>query len=136
MQSILNHQSSKGIDMKKTYLFAMAFAVCFSAGAQERNFLPKAEIEAIVSGKKWTFARQDGSKISWDMRSNGNLFGNNRSNGRSDAGTWAVNEQGQLCTTWRGTSMNACYVVFKDAEKFKRALASDVRGAADELTIE
>lgn len=122
--------------MKKTYLFAMAVAACFSAGGQDRDFLPKAEMETIASGKKWTFVRQDGSKISWDMRSNGNLFANNRTNGRNDAGTWAVNEQGQLCTTWRGGSANACFVVFKDGEKFKRALASDAKGASDELTIE
>ena len=96
----------------------MAFAACFSAGAQDRDFLPKAELETIAAEKKWTLVRQDGSKIAWDMRSSGNLFANIRTNGRSDAGTWAVNEQGQLCTTWRGNLTNACFVVFRGAEKF------------------
>ena len=123
--------------MKKVVALALAVSACFMAFSQERTFLTKAEVEPLTSGKKWTYVRaRDGSKINWDMRSGGYLFANNRTNGRSDSGTWLVNDQGHICTKWRGNSGDGCFALFKEGEKIKRVGAEDLNGAADEVTVE
>jgi Protein of unknown function (DUF995) len=122
--------------MRKIAAIALVLSVSLTALAQERNFLPKAEVESLATGKKWTFFRQDGNKVVWDLRSEGNLFGNNRTSGRSDAGTWSVNDQGQVCTKWRGSSGDGCFAMFKENEKLKRVDAANLKGAGVEVEIE
>jgi hypothetical protein len=83
-------------------------------------FLTKQEVDAMSTGKKWKYSRMsDGQTIRWDLRSGGNLFGNNLSSSMSDSGSWSINEAGQLCTKWRGSSVDGCFAVQKDGDKFK-----------------
>jgi hypothetical protein len=83
-------------------------------------FLTKQEVDAMSTGKKWKYSRMsDGQTIRWDLRSGGNLFGNNLNSNMSDSGSWSINDEGQLCTKWRGSSIDGCFAVQKDGDKFK-----------------
>ena len=124
--------------MKKlaAFAFALVLSVSLTAVAQERKFLTKSEVESLATGKKWTYVRPDGNKIAWDLRSGGNIFGNNRTSGRNDAGTWSVNDQGQICTKWRGSSGDGCFAIFKEGEKLKRVGAENLVGGGIEVEVE
>jgi hypothetical protein len=123
--------------MKQILATVLALSACLTGFAQDRTFLPKPEVEALVSGKKWTWIRpRDGSKIYWDLRSGGNLFANNRTSGQSDAGTWLVNDEGQLCLKWRGSSGDGCYALYKDGDKLKRVGAQNLKGVAVDVEVE
>lgn len=99
--------------------------------------LAKADLEAIASGKKWTMRRlADGQSVVWDLREGGNLFGRNLSVNSGDAGTWAVNEKGQLCVKWRGNSTDVCVVVAKDGPAYKTYNVAAPASPLHELRVE
>jgi aminoglycoside phosphotransferase len=123
--------------MKKVIAIMLAAYACVTAFAQERTFLTKAEVENLANGKKWTYVRaSDSNKIVWDLRSGGDLFANNRTAGVADAGTWSVNDQGRLCTKWRGQSRDGCVALFKDADKLKWVGAGNLKAPGIELEVE
>lgn len=112
---------------------------CTVAGAQapaaaQDAFLSADEVKALATGKKWTFQRSsDSNKVRWDLRDNGSLFGNNITRNSSDSGKWKLNDQGQVCTEWRGNSANACYGVRKKGDKMELVAPTFV---ADLLSVE
>jgi hypothetical protein len=84
------------------------------------DYLSKADVEAIASGKKWKLRRAaDGNDIVWDLREGGNLFARNLTLNMGDAGSWSVNDKGELCVKWRGNSINVCVLVAKDGVAYK-----------------
>ena len=109
---------------------AMIVIPYVAAVAQDRVPLQRDKLDSMAPSKKWTYVRADGAKIFWDLRSGGNPFANNRTSGRSDSGTWSVNDQGHLCTEWRGNSQNTCFVLFKDGGKLKRVSATEATDVA------
>lgn len=123
--------------MKKMTLVLLALSISMPVLAQDVTFLPKAEVETLAAGKKWIFIRSvDKQKISWDIRSGGNIFGNNLTVYGTDGGTWLVNEQGQLCTKWRGRSPDRCVALLKDGEKLKMIDSNDLKGTYGEIIAE
>jgi hypothetical protein len=58
--------------------------------------------------------------------------------GGDDNGTWAVNDQAQLCLKWTGYWQNRCYAVLKDGENLKLVYGWDLKGdgASADLTVE
>ncbi len=99
--------------------------------------LAKAELEAVASGKKWNLRRlTDGQNIVWDLREGGNLFGRNLSMNSGDAGTWAVNDKGQLCVKWRGNSTDVCVAVAKDGAAYKTYNVASPASPLHELRVD
>jgi hypothetical protein len=123
--------------MNKLALLALAASFASAALAQDRSFLPKADVEALANGKKWNHRRAaDGHNVRWDLREGGNLFANNYTANGSDSGTWSVNDQGQLCVKWRGRSANRCVGVVKNGDKLTMVDAQEPAGTYGELTVE
>ena len=123
--------------MNKLFVFLVATSACICALAQERQFLAKADVEALASGKKWNHVRaQDKQAVRWDLRSGGSLFANNLTTRQSDSGSWSTNDQGQLCVKWRGKSQDRCVAVAKVGEKLQMVDSADLQGAYAELTVE
>ncbi|MEO7055425.1 MAG: hypothetical protein ABI281_00820 [Caldimonas sp.] len=117
-------------------LAAPGAANAVAPNAAPRSFLPKAEIEALALGKKWSFRRTDsGDHVRWDLREGGALFGNNNSTNQKDAGTWTVNDQGHLCLKWRGGSTDRCVALMREGDQLKLVDAV-VPGPGADLTVE
>lgn len=120
-------------------VFAIVLATFFSCAvhAQDRAYLSKAEVESLATGKKWTHVRSsDQNKVRWDLRPGGALFANNLSTGSSDAGKWSMNDLGQLCVKWRGTSADRCIAVSKEGEKLLMIDSGDLKGTFATLEVE
>ncbi|WP_291986431.1 hypothetical protein [Candidatus Accumulibacter sp. ACC007] len=123
--------------MKKIAAAVLALSVLTPALAQDRQFLPKPDVEALATDKKWIHIRvMDQDKVVWDIRSGGAFYGNNLSKNNSDSGTWLVTDQGQLCVKWRGRSQDRCVAILAEGEKFKMVDANDLKGTYAELTVE
>lgn len=123
--------------MKKIVAVFLVGSIAMPALAQERTFLPKAEVETLAAGKKWVHVRiADQNKVSWDLSSGGYFWGNNLTTGQTDKGTWLVNEQGRLCVKWHGRSTDRCVAVLKDGEKLKMVDSNDLNGVYADLTVE
>ena len=123
--------------MKKLALLALVAGFASVAIAQDRAFLAKADVEALANGKKWNHKRAaDGHNVRWDLREGGNLFANNYTVNGSDAGTWSVNDQGQLCVKWRGRSANRCIAVVKNGDKLTMVDSQELAGTYADLTVE
>jgi hypothetical protein len=121
----------------KMLTLLLVLPLSMSALAQDRTFLPKADVEALASGKKWVQIRAaDQNKVIWDIQSDGAFFGSNVTTNQRDNGTWLVNEQAQLCVKWRGRSPDRCVAVLKDGENFKMVDSNDLQGTYAELTVE
>ncbi len=93
-----------------TKLEQVAAAVANAAAvAANRVMLTKPEMEATVSGKRWTFVRRsDGQTVLLDLRSDGQLYANNQTTGQTDSGRWSMTDSGQLCLKFRGGSNDVC----------------------------
>ena len=116
---------------------ALGYVSAGMAQAQERTFLTKSEVEKLAIGKKWTHMRtRDQRGIIWDIRSDGNLWGSGVSGPNRDQGTWAINEQGQLCVKWRGNSANRCVAVVKDGGKLLMVDSEDLQGVYGDLRVD
>lgn len=103
----------------------LASAFC-GAQAADRNYLSKEQVQAMLIGKNYSFNRlSDGNRISWDIRANGFLFGNNRTRNSSDTAKWELKDDGALCIQWRGNSQSGCTYYFKDADKLLRTESRD-----------
>lgn len=123
--------------MKKLTAVCLAFFLTVPAFAQNRTFLPKAEVESLATGKKWIHLRSaDHKSIQWDLRSGGYLYGSGVTLPGRDSGTWLVNDQGQLCVKWRGRSVDRCVAVLKDGEKLIMVDSNDLNGVYAEFTVE
>jgi hypothetical protein len=123
--------------MKKMAAVFLLVSISMSAMAQERTFLPKTDVEALVNGKKWNHVRAaDRQSIRWDLRNGAQLYANNLTTSRSDDGTWSVNDKGQLCVKWRGKSEDRCVAILKDGEKLKMVDSNNLNGVYAELTVE
>jgi hypothetical protein len=108
--------------MKKFAIyFAMSCCVvgyCQTSAPTAEPFLNPEEVKLLATGKKWIFIRSsDSNKVRWDLRADGNLFGDNLTVTGRDSGKWKVNEQGQVCAEWRGKSSNVCYGIRKKGER-------------------
>ncbi len=127
--------------MKKSvipnFVLCLILSVSMLALAQERNFLQKTEVEALATGKKWNHVRlKDRDKIVWDLHNGGELKARNSTTKQSDAGTWSVNEEGQLCVKWRGKSQNRCVAILKDGKKLLMVDSKNLKSAYAELMVE
>lgn len=134
------HQRARvaGTPMLASLLAALcAFSWVPSAHAEERVFLPKEDTQALADGKKWTFVRlSDQNNIRWDLSSGGRLFARNNTSGQSDGGTWLVNESGQLCVKWRGSSTDRCLALLRNGAALKMVDSADLAGTFADLTVE
>jgi hypothetical protein len=123
--------------MKKMTAIFLLVSVPMTALAQERTFLPKADVEALANGKKWNHVRvEGGSKIRWELRNGGQLYANNFTANQSDSGTWLINDAGHLCVKWRGKSQDRCVAVLKEGETLKMVDSKDLKGVYADLTVE
>lgn len=112
-------------------------ALASAASATTRTFLVRAEVEPLAAGKKWSFRRADsGSDVRWDLREGGALYGNNYSTNQKDSGTWSINEQGHLCTKWRGGSTDRCMALIREGDKLKMVDAATPGGPSANLAVE
>jgi len=123
--------------MKHAFAFLLAAFFGCAVHAQDRAYLSKAEVDGLATGKKWTHVRSsDQNKVRWDLRAGGALFANNLSVGSSDAGKWSMNDLGQLCVKWRGTSTDRCIAVSKEGEKLLMIDSGDLKSIFATLEIE
>ena len=106
----------------KSAVIASFFLVCGAiAQAQDRTYLSKSEVEQLFVGKAVTHLRSaDGSKVKWDFRSGGMLYGSNLTTSRTDSAKWEIKDDGALCLKWRGGSLDGCYFHFKNGDKLVR----------------
>lgn len=112
-------------------------AAAAAAVVAGRTFLAKPDVDALATGKTWRFKRPStGDDVRWDLREGGALFGNNYSTNQKDAGTWTVNEQGQLCIKWRGGSNDGCWALMRDGDKLKMVFAMTPDAPLSELAVE
>jgi hypothetical protein len=82
-----------------------------------RVYLTKPEVEQNFVGKSFVFKRGN-EIIQWELRADGNLFGNNRTRNGRDAGSWQLADDGRLCIKWRGGSQDGCRYYYRSNEKF------------------
>lgn len=125
--------------MKNLFIGLLAFAAFFPALSQDKVFLTKSETEALAKGKVWNMVRvSDSNKIRLDFRADGGLYGNNYTYNATDSGTWAINDAGQICLTWRGRSQNACNAILKNSVADKRQMfdATSLDVLKAEFTVE
>jgi hypothetical protein len=102
-----------------------------------RVLLTKAELEAIVVGRKWKFYRHStGQTLAWDFRKEGVMFGVNQSLGTSGPAQWSVNDEAQLCLKFTGQGGNPCYMVARDGASLKLLDASSPSVVNADLTVE
>lgn len=121
---------------KLTTLFLVLFAA-FTAHAQTPVFLTKAEVEVLAIGKKWNIVPvASGHKIRWDIRSNGELFGNNYTVNGQDSAKWLVNDAAQFCTKWRGRSVDRCIAIAKDGEAYLTYDSADLKTVLAKVAVE
>ncbi len=101
-------------------------------------FLKKAETEALASGKVWLLVLgSNQNKVRWDIRKGGQLYGNNRTGGGSDSAAWSVNDEGHICTKWRGNSRSGCMLIASEgAGKYKMYFDADLKSTPSEMVLE
>ena len=81
--------------------------------------LQKDEVQKLIAGKVLVVRRlRDGALIRWDIRSDGNLYGNNMTTGSSDSAKWVINDDGSLCVEWRGASESSCLYLVRGPQGY------------------
>ncbi|MDF3836803.1 hypothetical protein P3W85_28160 [Cupriavidus basilensis] len=103
--------------MRKTNLFlAGVFATISVAATAEPTVLIGDELKTTFLAKPIVFVRdRDNQKVSWDVRPDGYLYGQNLSRGTTDRAKWEIKDD-HLCVTWFGNSTNDCFGLTKDGD--------------------
>jgi hypothetical protein len=111
------------------------FLIQISAHGEDRKVLSKQELESAAKGKRWEHTRAlDSQKIVWDLKSEGTVYGNNRTHNRNDSGTWLIDDKGQLCVKWRGKSEDRCVTLAKEGDNWLMIDSADPQGTYARLT--
>ena len=117
--------ASKG---NRAWLRACVLAVGLAAGshaaAQDAKALTKAEVEALVVGKKLQYTRvTDGSNVVFDIRDNGKVYyaPTRTSRNLSIQGAYTIGDEGALCFKWEADKyvslQDGCYLFKRDSTK-------------------
>ena len=116
-----NFYQTREKSMKSAVIASFFLVCCVIAQAQDRTYLSKSEVEQFIVGKTVTYLRSsDGSKIKWDIRSGGMLYGSNLTTSRTDSAKWEIKDDGAMCLKWRGSSQDGCFFHFKNGDKLVR----------------
>ena len=123
-------------------LSAVLLALCLTslAFAQNRPFLSKAEVEALASGKVWSFPIQTGiwvgETMQWTLEAGGYLRAVAIAHPYApDKGTWLVNEKAQLCVKFVGSFTDRCVAVLKDDGKLTMVDSNNMDGVFADLSV-
>jgi hypothetical protein len=113
-------------------------AAAAAAAIANRVLLTKSEMEAIVSGRKWTFYRHSsGQTLAWEFRKDGIMYAVNQSVGNSGSAEWTVTDSAQLCLRFRGIGGEAyCYLVVKEGAALKMVEPASPSVIHGDLTVE
>lgn len=97
----------------------VAAATTTDPAAAASTFLKKDELEKLVMGKDVLLrSKSNGNEILWAIKSDGNLYGVNRTIQGTDTATWQIRDDGALCVEWRGASNNSCSFFNRQGDKY------------------
>ncbi|MBT2327002.1 DUF995 domain-containing protein [Variovorax paradoxus] len=111
---------------------ALASSVQKSASS-ERRLLRKSELEQMFVGKNQTFIHfRTGSTIKWYVRSDGNVFYKNQTNGNVGYGAWKLDDDGRFCVQWHAarSTNDGCVYYFSESGKVVRTGSTNPRANA------
>ena len=102
---------------------AIGVAAAPHASAQDAKALTKAEVEALVVGKKLQYTRVDGSNVTFDTRDNGKAYYSPQRTTRNLViqGAYTISDEGALCFKWEADKyvamQDGCYLFKRDSAK-------------------
>jgi hypothetical protein len=124
--------------MKNIFLAVTLFAsFAMPTFSQDTKYLSSAEVQSLASGKVWLLVRTGDKKtVRWEIKSDGYIFGDNRTTPSRDVGNWTVSAKDQLCIRWKGKSYDNCYRVQREGEKINLFSPENLKTPASIVTLQ